>query len=61
MESIHPSLVKTWVFLAQSNDHKLASAKFLAHKKIKSNYGSIALAKIYIEQQQDKEIEVVVI
>lgn len=61
MNHLPPSIVKTWVFLAQSTEPNLAQAKFLACKKITSYYGSIELAKIYLEQQTDKDIEVVVV
>ena len=61
MKSFPVSMVETWVFLAQSSDHKLSHAKFRAYQQIKMKFGSIALAKLYIEQQKDQRIEVVVI
>ncbi|WP_206486386.1 hypothetical protein [Thalassotalea sp. G2M2-11] len=61
MCGISPSLLKTWLFLAQSTDDSLAHAKFLAHKKIKTHFVSIALAQLHLEQIQDTEIEVVVL
>ena len=61
MKTLSPSMIETWVFLAQSSDQKLAQAKFLAYRKIKMTFGSIELAKLYIEQQKDNQIEVVVI
>ena len=61
MNSLPLSMVETWVFLAHSSDHKLAHAKFRAYQQIKLHFGSVELAKLYIEQQKDKQIEVVVI
>jgi len=61
MKKIPLSIVKTWLFLAQAKEAKLAHAKLNAQQKIKLNYGTIELAQIYIEQQQDQDIEVVVI
>lgn len=61
MKSLPLTMVETWVFLAQSSDHKLAHAKFRAYQKIKTHFGSAELAKLYIEQQKDQQIEVVVI
>lgn len=59
MNSFPTHMIETWIFLAQSTDRKLANAKFSANKKIKKHFGSIELAKLYIEQQKDKQIEVV--
>ncbi len=61
MNQYSPAVVKTWVFLAQSTENNLSHAKFVAFQKIKANFGTIEMAKIYIEQQQDNDIEVVVI
>jgi len=61
MKGISNSLVKTWLFMIQSDDPKLAIQKFYAHRKIKQLFGSINMAEIYIEQVEDKEIEVIII
>jgi len=61
MDSFSPTMISTWLFLAQSTDHKLAQAKILAYQKIKRNFGSVELAKLYLEQKKDQQIEVVFI
>ncbi|MEW6990941.1 hypothetical protein AADZ91_09665 [Colwelliaceae bacterium 6441] len=61
MSSLSVTMIETWIFLAQSSDQKLAHAKFLAYQKIKQHFGSVELAKLFVEQQKDKLIEVVVI
>ncbi len=58
MKCISPSVVSTWLFLAQSTDPKLAHAKFVALERIKKHYGSCDAAKAYVEQVNDREIEV---
>jgi hypothetical protein len=61
MEGIPSSLVKTWLFMVQSDDPKLATQKFYAYQKIKQLFGSINMAEIYLEQNEDEEIEVMII
>lgn len=61
MKCISPSIVNTWLFLAQSTDPKLAHAKFLAYQQIKKYYGSCDSAKAYVEQVNDKDIEIIVV
>jgi len=61
MKGIPTSLVKTWLFLIQSNDPKLTTQKFYAYQKIKQLFGSINMAEIYLEQYDDEEIEVMII
>jgi len=61
MQGIPGSLVKTWLFMIQSDDPKLATQKFYAYQKIKQLFGSINMAEIYLEQYEDDEIEVMVI
>lgn len=61
MKHIPLHMIETWLFLARATDKKLGHAKFVANNKIKQHFGSIALAELYIEQQKDKKIEVVVI
>ncbi|NQZ82748.1 MAG: hypothetical protein HRT52_17200 [Colwellia sp.] len=61
MKGIPGSLVKTWLFMIQSDDPKLVTQKFYAYQKIKQLFGSINMAEIYLEQYEDDEIEVMVI
>ncbi len=61
MVDISPSLVKTWLVLTHSDDSTMNCAKVQAHKKILKYFGSVPVAEIYIEQIQDKSIEVIVI
>jgi len=58
---IPPALIQTWLFLIQSDDPKLAYAKFDAHRAIKKQFGSIDLAYLYLEQHDDQQIEVMVV
>ncbi|MDT0604820.1 hypothetical protein [Thalassotalea castellviae] len=61
MKSLPLSVVETWLFLAQTQDNQLAQAKFRAYQQIRKQFGSMELARLYIEQQKDQQIEVVVI
>lgn len=61
MKNYPEALVKTWLFLAQSSDPKLTSAKKQARKQLNEKFGSIELAIIYLEQTFDQNIEVVLI
>ena len=55
------SLIKTWVFLAQASDPKLSQAKADANSQLIEHFGSVEMAKIYLEQRKDKKIEVLLI
>ncbi|MBA6380324.1 MULTISPECIES: hypothetical protein [unclassified Colwellia] len=61
MKRMPTALVKTWLFLLKSKDPKLARQKFIAYQKIKKSFGSADLAQLYIEQDRDNDIEVVII
>ena len=60
-KKIPHSLLKTWLFMAKSQDPKLAKSKFLAFAQIKKHYGSLSLAQLYLEQVDDKLVEVIII
>jgi len=61
MQSISPSLIQTWLFLINSNDPNLSYAKSDALRAVKKQFGSVDLARIYLEQHKDNQIEVVII
>ncbi|AOW78653.1 hypothetical protein A3Q34_18505 [Colwellia sp. PAMC 20917] len=61
MKIMPTALVKTWLFLLKSTDPKLARQKFIAYQKIKKSFGSADLAQLYLEQDKDNDIEVVII
>ena len=61
MKRIPAALVKTWLFLIKSKDPKLAKQKFCAYQKIKKLFGTTQIAEIYIEQEDDHDIEVVIV
>jgi hypothetical protein len=61
MKRIPAALVRTWLFLIKSQDPKLTKQKFCAYQKIKKLFGNIQIAELYIEQDNDHEIEVLVI
>jgi len=61
MPQLSTSLVKTWLFLIATTDPQLARAKFFAYRALKQCFGSVDLAMIYLEQLDDKQIEIVVI
>ena len=55
------SLLKTWLFMAKSQDPRLAKSKLLAFAQIKRHFGSLSLAQLYLEQFDDKSVEVIII
>ena len=61
MKRIPAALVKTWLFLVKSNDPKLAKQKLCAYKKIKKLFGTTQVAEVYIEQENDHDIEIVIV
>jgi hypothetical protein len=61
MKRIPAALVKTWLFIIKSNDPKLAKQKFCAYQNIKKLFGTTQLAEVYVEQEDDHDIEVVII
>jgi len=61
MQKISPSLIQTWLFLINSNDPMLSYAKGDALRAVKKQFGSVDLARIYLEQHKDNQIEVVII
>jgi hypothetical protein len=61
MKVISATLVKTWLFLIKSKDPQLAKQKLCAYLKIRKLFGSTDVAELYIEQDKDHDIEVVII
>lgn len=55
------SLIRTWVFLSEATDPKLSRAKADAQARLIRQFGSVEMAKIYLEQSRDKKIEVVLV
>jgi len=53
-----PILVETWLFLIKNNSIELQHVKPPLHRAIKYFFGSNELARFYIEQCKDEEIEV---
>ncbi len=51
-------LVKTWLYIIYSNEEGLEFQKFKLRKVIKELFGSTELAKLYIEQVVDDDIEI---
>ena len=61
MKMISATLVKTWLFLIKSKDPQLAKQKICAYQKIRKSFGTTDVAELYIEQDKDHDIEVVII
>lgn len=61
MTKLSPSLVKTWLFYLDSTDLKLEKSKLIALKNIELHFGNTEMAKLYVEQNTDKDIEVVLL
>jgi len=61
MKRIPAQLVKTWLFLVKSKDPKLMKQKYNAYQKIQRLFGNAQVAQLYIEQEEDHDIEVVII
>ncbi|GHF01339.1 hypothetical protein [Thalassotalea profundi] len=61
MQKLPSSLINTWLFLAQCDEPQLAKSKLIAFGRIKHYFGNNELAKLYIEQSNDKTIEVFII
>lgn len=51
-------LVKTWLYIIYSNEEDMDSQKFKLRKAIKEFFGSMDLAKLYVEQIPDDDIEI---
>lgn len=43
-------LVKTWIYIIYSDEEEIDSQKFKLRNEIKDIFGSMALAKLYVEQ-----------
>lgn len=54
-------LVKTWIFIATSNYPEFTQKRFEVLKQINFIFGSLEFAYLYVEQNEDEEIEVHVI
>jgi hypothetical protein len=61
MKRVPATLVKTWLFLIKSKDPQLSKQKFCAYQKIRKLFGNADVAELYIEQESDHDIEVVII
>ena len=61
MKRVPATLVKTWLFLIKSKDPQLSKQKFCAYQKIRKLFGNAYVAELYIEQESDHDIEVVII
>jgi hypothetical protein len=61
MKRIPAALVGTWLFLIKSKDPQLAKQKFCAYQKIRTLFGNTDVAELYIEQDEDHDIEIVII
>ncbi len=61
MKRIPVALVRTWLFLIKSKDPRLAKQKFCAYQKVKKLFGNSQIAEVYLEQENDHDIEVVII
>jgi len=53
-----PILVDTWLHLATNNNPDLAHIKLPIRRALKKKFGSIELARIYVEESKDKENDV---
>lgn len=53
-----PILVETWLHILNSKGKSVSRKKNQIKKKVKEHFGSIELAKLYIEQSKDEEIEI---
>lgn len=52
-----PVLVKTWLFVARNqNDYEFREKQLSICREIKRYFGSMELAQLYIEQEQDEDI-----
>lgn len=61
MKQIPAALVRTWLFLIKSKDPQLAKQKFRAYQKVRKLFGNLVVAELYLEQDKDNDIEVVII
>jgi hypothetical protein len=52
-----PILVETWLHIVKSKDRSITRQQVVSKIKINQYFGSIELAKLYIEQHKDEEIE----
>ncbi|MDX2370315.1 MAG: hypothetical protein QNK36_18220 [Colwellia sp.] len=53
-----PILVETWLYLTTNHSIQLEHVKRPLHRAIKNFFGSNELARLYIEQCKDEQIEV---
>lgn len=51
-------LVKTWIYIIDSNEAEMDIQKFKLRNEIKEAFGSMELARLYIEEIADDDIEV---
>lgn len=61
MPELSAALVKTWLFYLEATDEKLAKSKEIATKNIEKHFGSVDMAKLYVEQQSHDDIEVLLL
>jgi hypothetical protein len=59
MKQLPPQmLVKTWIYIIDSNEAEMDSQKFKLRNEIKEAFGSMELARLYVEEIADDDIEV---
>lgn len=51
-------LVKTWIYIIDANEAEMDSQKFKLRNEIKEAFGSMELARLYVEEIADDDIEV---
>jgi len=53
-----PILVETWIFVATSSDKSLSKVKLPIWRNINEIFGSIELARIYVVQSKEEDVEI---
>jgi len=61
MPELSAALVKTWLFYLETTDEKLEKSKEIAARNIEQHFGSVDMAKLYVEQQSQDDIEVMLL
>jgi len=61
MSDLSAALVKTWLFYLETTDEKLEKSKEIAIRNIEKHFGSVDMAKLYVEQQSQDDIEVMLL
>ena len=51
-------LVKTWIYIIYADEVEMDSQKFKLRNEIKEIFGSMELAKLYVEQIGEDDVEI---